>query len=87
MFILGSVRFYSSYSTPYTGYRTYSLQRVLNPLRTNMHIQILQTDLIHFLKERVENLITDQDILSVLIILLIPIIVSLDNVWISLGEN
>ena len=34
-----------------------------------------------------ENLIIDQGILSVVIVLLILITLSLDNVWISLGEN
>ena len=44
-------------------------------------MQILQTD--HY----TENLIKDHSILSLVIILLILITLSLDNVWILLGEN
>ena len=44
-------------------------------------MQILQTD--HY----TENLIKDHSILSLVIILLILITLSLDNVWILLGES
>ena len=60
----------------------------INPLSPNIHIQILQTDLytspwtISW-----ENLIKDQSIFSMVIILLILITLSLDSVWILLGEN
>ena len=54
----------------------------------NIHIQILKTDLYTFpLKISEENLIKDQSIFSWVIILLILITSSDDNVWISLGEN
>ena len=51
-------------------------------------MQILQTDL-HpfFLRISWENLIKDQGIFSLVIILLILVTLSLDNVWTSLGEN
>ena len=51
------------------------------PLSPNIHniIQIFQTDLY--------TLIKDQSIFSYVIILLILITSSHDNVWISLGEN
>ena len=60
----------------------------INPLSPNIHIQILQTGLYTF-SWRIswENLIIDQGIFCVVIILLILITLSLDNVWISLGEN
>ena len=62
--------------------------RYLNPLSPNIHIQILQTDLYTF-PSRIsqENLIKDQGIFPLVIILLILITLSLDNVWILLGEN
>ena len=51
-------------------------------------MQILQTDLRTVpLRISWENLIKDHGIFSLVIILLIPITLSLDNVWISLGEN
>ena len=59
-----------------------------NPLSPNIHIQILQTDLPTFpLRISYENLIKDQSIFSSVIILLILITSSRDNVWILLGEN
>ena len=59
-----------------------------NPLSPNIHIQILQTDL-HTSTLRIsrENLIKDHGIFSMVIILLILITLSLDSVWILLGEN
>ena len=61
---------------------------LLNPLSPNIHIQILDTDFHTFpLRISWENLIKDQGIFSLLIILLILITISLDNLWISLGEN
>ena len=59
----------------------------LNPLSPSIHIQILQTDL-HTSPLRIiwENLIKDHEIFS-MIILLILITLSLDSVWILLGEN
>ena len=51
-------------------------------------MQILQTDFDTFpLRISWENLIQDQGIFSLVSILLIPITISLANVWISLGEN
>ena len=51
-------------------------------------MQILQTDLHTFsLRISCENLIKDHGIFSLVIILLILITLSLDNVWTSLGEN
>ena len=51
-------------------------------------MQILQTDLYTFpLRIKWENLIKDNGILSLMIIKLILITLSLDNVWILLGEN
>ena len=59
-----------------------------NPLSPNIHIQILQTDLYKFpLRMSWENLIKDQSIFSWVIISLILITYSHDNVWILLGEN
>ena len=50
-------------------------------------MQILQTDLYTFpLRISWENLIKDHGILSSVITLLILITLSLDNVWILLGE-
>ena len=59
------------------------------PLSPNIHMQILQTDLYTFpLRISWENLIKDHHgILSLIIIKLILITLSLDNVWILLGEN
>ena len=59
------------------------------PLSPNIHMQILQTDLYTFpLRISWENLIKDHHgILSLMIIKLILITLSLDNVWILLGEN
>ena len=60
----------------------------VNPLSPNIHIQILQTNLHTFpLRITWENLIKDQGIFPLVIILLILITLSLDNVWILLGEN
>ena len=51
-------------------------------------MQILQTDLYTFpLRISWEDVIKDHDMLSLVIILLILITLSLDNVWILLGEN
>ena len=60
----------------------------VNPIKPNIHIQILQTDL-HTSPLRIswENLIKDHGIFSMVIILLILITLSLDSVWILLGEN
>ena len=60
----------------------------LNPLSPSIQEQILQTDL-HIFPSRIswENLIKDQSIFSLMIILLILITLSLDNVWICFGEN
>ena len=60
----------------------------LNPLSPSIQEQILQTDL-HIFPSRSswENLIKDQSIFSLVIILLILITLSLDNVWICFGEN
>ena len=59
-----------------------------NPLSPNIHIKILHTDLYTFpLRISKENLIKDQSIFSWVIILLILITSSHDNVWISLKEN
>ena len=60
----------------------------INPLSPNIHIQILQTDL-HTSTLRIswENLIKYHGIFSMVIILLILITLSLDSVWILLGEN
>ena len=61
---------------------------LINPLSPNIHMQILQTDLYTFpFRISWENLIKDHGILSLVIILLILITLSLDNVWILLGEN
>ena len=60
----------------------------INPLSPNINIQILQTDLHTFpLRISWENLIKDHGIFSMMIILLILITLSLDSVWILLGEN
>ena len=60
----------------------------VNPLSPNNHTQILQSDLHTFpLRISWENLIKDQGIFSLVITLLILITISLDNLWISLGEN
>ena len=61
---------------------------LVNPLSPNVHIQILQPDL-HTSPLRIswENLIKDHGIFSMMIILLILITLSLDSVWILLGEN
>ena len=59
-----------------------------NPLSPNIHIQILQTDLYTFPKRMCgENLIKDQRIFSLVIIVLILITLSIDNLWMLLGEN
>ena len=59
-----------------------------NPLSPNIKIQILHTDLYTFpLRISWENLIKDQGIFSLVIILLILIASSLNNIWILLGEN
>ena len=60
----------------------------LNLLSPNIHMQILQTDPHAFpLRISWENLIKYPGIFSLMIILLILITLSLDNVWILLGEN
>ena len=61
----------------------------INPSSPNINIQILQTDLHTFpLRISWKNLINDQVIFSlVIIILLILLTFSLDNVWKLLGEN
>ena len=65
-----------------------SLAEILNPLSPNIHIQILQTDIYTFASRiSKENLIKDQGIFSLVIILLILITLSLDIVWMLLGEN
>ena len=65
-----------------------SMQVCINLLSPNIHIQILQTDLHTFpLRISWENLIKDHGIFSMMIILLILITLSLDSVWILLGEN
>ena len=54
-----------------------------NPLSPNIKIQILHTDLHTFpLRISSENIIKDQSIFSLVIILLILITLSLNNVWI-----
>ena len=60
----------------------------LTLLSPSVHIQILQTDL-HIFPLRIswENLIKHQDVFSFMIIFYILTTLSLDNVWISLGEN
>ena len=61
---------------------------LINPLNPNIHIQILQTDLYTFpLRISWENLIKDHGSFSLEISLWILIILSLDTVWILLGEN
>ena len=58
------------------------------PLSPKIHIPILQTDLYIFpYRGSWENLIKDQSISSLVIISLILITLSLDKVWILLGEN
>ena len=60
----------------------------INPLSPNIHTQILQTDLHTFpLRISWENLIKGHGIFSKMIILLIRRTLSLDSVWILLGEN
>ena len=52
-----------------------------------VHMQILQTDLHTFpLRISWENKIKDRGIFSLVIVFLILITLSLDNVWILLGE-
>ena len=64
------------------------MERWVNPLSPNIHIQILQTDLHTFpLRITWENLIKDHVIFPLVIMLLILITIPLDNVWILLGEN
>ena len=61
---------------------------LINPLSPNIHLQILHTDLYTFpLRISWENLKKDQGIFTLVIILLILITFSFDNVWIFLGEN
>ena len=60
----------------------------INPLSPNINIQILQTDLHTFpLRISWKNLIKHQGIFSFMIIFYILTTLSLDNVWILLGEN
>ena len=64
------------------------MSRTLILLNPKINRQILQADLHTFpLRISWENLIKDQGIFSLVIILYILTTVSLDNVWISLGEN
>ena len=68
--------------------RRITIQWILfNPLSPNIHIQILQTDL-HTFPYRIscKTLIKDHSIFSLVIVLLILITLSLDNVWILLEE-
>ena len=59
-----------------------------NPLSPSIHIKILRTDLHTFpLRISWENLIKHQGIFSFVIIFYILTTLSLDNVWILLGEN
>ena len=62
----------------------------LTLLSPNIQVQILQSDLHTFLlrisRENL-NLMNDQGIFSSVIILLILLTLSLENVWIMLGEN
>ena len=59
-----------------------------NPLGPNIQVQILQSDLRTFpLRIRGQNLMKDQGILSLVIILSVLLTLSLENVWIMLGEN
>ena len=59
-----------------------------NPLSPNIQVQILQSDLRTFpLRIRGENLMKDQGIFSLVIILSVLLTLSLENVWIMLGEN
>ena len=59
-----------------------------NPLGPNIQVQILQSDLRTFpLRIRGQNLMKDQGILSLVIILSVLLTLSLENVWILLGEN
>ena len=65
-----------------------SFAYTFNPLSPNIHIQILQTHLhTSLLTISWENLIKDQSIFSMVIILLILITLSLDSVWILVGET
>ena len=59
------------------------------PLSPNIHIQILLTDIHTFPRDTVswEILIKGQSIFSLVIIWLILITISLDSIWILLGEN
>ena len=60
----------------------------LNPLSPNIQVQILQSDLHKFpLRISWENLMKDQGIFSLVIILLILLTLSLENICIMLGEN
>ena len=65
-----------------------SLVDAVNPLGPNIQAQILQTGL-HTFPQRIswENVIKDKGIFSMVIILLIFITLSLDNIWILSGEN
>ena len=73
---------------PWRGWFWYLSNEKVIFFNPNIHIQILQTDL-HTCPLRIswENLIKDQGIFSMMIILLILITLSLDSVWILLGEN
>ena len=64
------------------------MEFLFNPLSPSINIQILQTDL-HTSPQRIswDNLIIGQGIFSLVIILFILITLSLDSVWILLGEN
>ena len=61
---------------------------LLQGLSPNIHMQILQTVLNTFpLRITWGNLVKDQGIFSLVIMVLILTTLSLDNVWILLGEN
>ena len=60
---------------------------LFNPLSTKIQVQIVQSDLHTFpLRISRENLTNDKGIFSLVIILLSLITLSLENVWIMLGE-
>ena len=69
------------------GNRPFTQLHQLTLWAPNIHMQILQTD-IHTVPQReIESLIKDQSNFSLVIIWLILLIISLDNMWILLGEN
>ena len=73
---------------PYKGSRVTSLPVFFNPLSPSIHIQILQTDLHTFpLRISWENLIKDQGIFFLGDHFINSHNLSVDSVWILLGEN